>query len=69
MAKNNPIETRTSRMAYCSKLPLPNIANSINRFQSIPCPSVGGRAATIAHIMRFDFSRNRESRQKLLFGD
>jgi hypothetical protein len=56
-------------MAYCSKLPLPNIANSINRFQSIPCPSVGGRAATIAHIMRFDFSRNRESRQKLLFGD
>src|SRR5271156_6573710 len=35
MAKNSPIETRTSRMAYCSNSPLPSSANWINRFQSI----------------------------------
>src|SRR5277367_5861377 len=35
MAQNSPIETRTSRMAYCSKSPLPSSANWTNRFQSI----------------------------------
>src|SRR5580700_11080876 len=35
MAKNSPSETRTSRMAYCSKSLLPSSANSTNRFQSI----------------------------------
>src|SRR5580704_14219842 len=35
MAKNSPIETRTSRMAYCSQLLLPSSANWTNRFQSI----------------------------------
>src|SRR5271170_5332812 len=35
MAKNSPIETRTSRMAYCSKSPLPSSANWTNRFQAI----------------------------------
>src|SRR5271154_1875653 len=44
MAKNSPIETRTSRMAYCSKSPLPNSANWTNRFQSISCPSIRGCA-------------------------
>src|SRR6202166_2443326 len=56
MAKNTPIETRTSRMAYCSKSLLPCSANWTNRFQSISCPSIGGYAATtIPHIMQFDF--------------
>src|SRR5271156_4126460 len=50
MAKNSPIETRTSSMAYCSKSLLPSSANSTKRFQSISCPSVGGCAATIPHI-------------------
>jgi hypothetical protein len=31
MAKNNPIETRTSRMAYCSKSLLPSSAKWTNR--------------------------------------
>src|SRR6202167_2183317 len=39
MAKNSPIETRTSRTAYCSKSLLPCSANCTNRFQSIACPS------------------------------
>src|SRR6185369_1973146 len=39
MAKNRTIDTRTSRMAYCSKSPLPDSANWINRFQSISCAS------------------------------
>src|SRR5580700_3276145 len=39
MAKNSPIETRTSRMAYCSKSLLPSSANWTKRFQSISCPS------------------------------
>src|SRR5580658_5518836 len=39
MAKNSPIETRTSRMAYGSKSLLPSSANSANRFQFISCPS------------------------------
>src|SRR5271154_6654303 len=59
MAKNSPIETRTSRMAYCSKTPLPSSANCTNRFQSISCPSIEGCAATIPHITQFDFSGNR----------
>src|SRR3984893_198970 len=59
MAKNSPIETRTSRMTYCSRSLLPDSANSTNRFQSIPCPSIGGRAATMPHIVQFDFSANR----------
>src|SRR5579863_9626186 len=42
MAKNSPIETRTSRMAYCSKSPLPSSANWTNRFQSISSPSIEG---------------------------
>src|ERR1700734_3897343 len=42
MAKNSPIETRTSRMAYCSKSLLPSSANWTNRLQSISCPSIGG---------------------------
>src|ERR1700683_5191626 len=56
MAKNSPIETRTSRMAYCSKSPLPCSANWTNCFQSISGPSIGSCAATIPHIMKFDFS-------------
>src|SRR5579862_2294522 len=42
MAKNSPIETRTNKMAYCSKSPLPSSVNWTNRFQSISCPSTGG---------------------------
>src|SRR5580704_13681052 len=38
MAKNSPIETRTNRMAYCSKSLLPCSANWTNHFQSISCP-------------------------------
>src|ERR1700733_14808070 len=38
MAKNSPSETRTSRMAYCSKSLLPSSANCTNPFQSISCP-------------------------------
>src|SRR5467141_3971366 len=56
MAKNSPSETRTSRMAYCSKSLLPSSANWTNCFQSTSCPSIGGRAATIPHIIQFDFS-------------
>src|SRR5271165_6843655 len=41
MAKNSPIETRTNRMAYCSKSLLPSSANWTNRFQSIFHPSSG----------------------------
>src|SRR5271155_5569051 len=49
MAKNSPSETRTSRMAYCSKSLLPNSANWINRFQSIsPTPSDRGCALTVS---------------------
>src|SRR5271170_999271 len=59
MAKNSPSETRTNRMAYCSKSPLPNSANWTNRFQSIFCPSIGECAATIPQIMQFDFSSRR----------
>src|SRR6202047_1635859 len=44
MAKNSPSETRTSRMAYCSKSLLPSSANWTNRFQSTSCPSIGGCA-------------------------
>src|SRR5580704_5727765 len=55
MAKNSPIETRTSRMAYCSKSLLPNSVNSISRFQSISCPSIGGCPATISYITQFGF--------------
>src|SRR5271167_5186375 len=48
MAKNSPIEMRTSRMAYCSKSPLPSSANWTNRFQSIsPAPSDRVRVLTI----------------------
>src|SRR5580698_5717132 len=38
MAKNSPIATRTSRMAYCSKPLLPCSANCTNGFQSISLP-------------------------------
>src|SRR3984885_9821328 len=41
MAKNSPIETRTSRMAYCSQSLLPCSTNWTNRFQSISYPSIG----------------------------
>src|SRR6202035_4548189 len=41
MAKNSPSETRTSRMAYCSKSLLPSSANWTNRFQSTSYPSIG----------------------------
>src|SRR5271169_5602805 len=58
MAKNSPIETRTSRMAYCSKSPLPSSANWANCFQSTACPSMRGCSTTIPHIIRFDFSGN-----------
>src|SRR5580692_6834144 len=44
MAKNSPIETRTSRIAYCSKSLLPKSSNWINRFQSISSASIGRRA-------------------------
>src|SRR5215472_13696706 len=50
MAKNSPSETRTSRMAYCSRSLLPSSVNRTNRFQSIYDPSIGGCAATIRHI-------------------
>src|SRR5271155_3827844 len=40
MAKNSPIDTRTSKMAYCSKSLLPSSANWTNRFQSISYPSI-----------------------------
>src|ERR1700733_3949228 len=53
MAKNSPIETRTSRMAYCSKLLLPCNANWTNRFQSIsPAPSERGCALTKPRIVQ-----------------
>ena len=39
MAKNSPIETRTSKMAYCSESLFPSSANCANRFQSIGCSS------------------------------
>ena len=50
---------RTSRMAYCSKSLLPSSTNWTNLFQSTSCPSIGGCAVTIAHIIQFDFSGNR----------
>src|ERR1700731_700653 len=56
MAKNSPSATRTSTMAYCSKMLLPSSANWANRFQSTACPSIGGCAVTIAHIIQFGFS-------------
>src|ERR1700746_49693 len=40
MANKRPIETRTSRMAYCSRSPLPSSANSTKRFQSTSYPSI-----------------------------
>src|SRR5450755_296167 len=61
MAKNSPIETRTSRMAYGSKSLLPSSANWTNRFQSISYPSIGGCAVTIPQIIQFDFSGTRVS--------
>src|ERR1700679_1597747 len=45
MAKNSPSDTRTSRMAYCSKSLLPSSANWTNRFQSISCPSIAFSSA------------------------
>src|SRR5271156_3362199 len=68
MAKNSPIETRTSRMAYCSKSLLTSSAKSSNRFQSISRPSIGGCAATISYIMQFDFSVNPRNRKLTLLG-
>src|SRR5712692_2368168 len=65
MAKNSPCETRTSKMAYGSKSLLPSNANWTNRFQSTSCPSIGGCAVTIPHIIQFDFSDNRVN-QKIL---
>src|SRR5271154_3128998 len=59
MAKNSPIETRTRRMAYCSKSLLPCSANWTNRFKSISCTSTGVCAVTVPHIAQFDFSGNR----------
>src|ERR1700723_1129462 len=47
MAKNSPIETRTSRMAYCSKSLLPSNANWTNRFQSISCPSLATNGGVV----------------------
>src|SRR5271156_6085728 len=41
MAKNSPIETRTSRMAYCSNSLLPCSANWTNHFQFISCLTIG----------------------------
>jgi hypothetical protein len=38
---------------------LPGSAKWTNRFQSISCPSIGGCAATMPHIMQFDFSGGR----------
>src|ERR1700738_2565451 len=55
MAKNSPSETRTSRMAYCSKSPLPCSANWINRLQSISCPSIGGCALTPPYLAPRDY--------------
>src|ERR1700679_874558 len=55
MAKKRPIETRTSRMAYCSKSLLPRSANSIRRFQSISRASNGGCVAAVFYITQFDF--------------
>src|SRR5215469_2586917 len=52
MAKNSPSETRTSRMAYCSRSLLPCSTNWTNRFQSTSCPSFGGCTATIPRIDR-----------------
>src|SRR5271154_2704454 len=49
MAKNSPMETRTSRMAYCSQSLLPCSANWTNCFQSISCAPIGGCAVTIPH--------------------
>src|SRR5580698_2596721 len=40
MAKNSPSETRTSRMAYCSKSLLPSNTNWTNRFISMFCLSI-----------------------------
>src|SRR5271154_2805206 len=57
MAKNSPIETRTSRVAYCSKSLLPCSANWTNRFQSISCPSIGGCAATSRYVNREHYPR------------
>src|ERR1700688_3462632 len=50
IAKNSPIETRTSRMAYCSKSLLPSSANCTSRFQSISCPSIAGCVVTIPRL-------------------
>src|SRR5580704_11737995 len=52
IAKNSPIETRTSRMAYCSKSLPPCSANWINRFQSISSASIGGCAVTMPKSYR-----------------
>src|ERR1700723_3887594 len=59
MAKNRPIETRTSRTAYCSKSLLPNSANWTNRLQSISCTSIAECALTMPRLTRFDFSDDR----------
>src|ERR1700722_16155113 len=59
MAKNSPSETRTSKMAYCSKSVLPSSANWTKRFQSTYCPSIRGCAVTMPHIIQFDFSGKR----------
>src|SRR5271170_7642518 len=66
MAKNSPIDMRTSRMAYCSKSLLPCSANWTNPFQSISCPSIGGCAGTIPQIIQVNFSGNRVSRASRL---
>src|SRR5579863_177993 len=57
MAKNNPIETRTSRIAYCSKSLLPKSADWTNRFQSISFPSSDGCPLTKPRIANSPASR------------
>src|SRR5271154_4434193 len=57
MAKNSPIETRTSRMAYCSNSLLPCSANWTNRFQSIACPSIVAKPQMAASLANSPASR------------
>src|SRR5580693_8534373 len=49
MAKNSPIDTRISRMAYCSKSLLPSSANWTNRFQSISHPPTVSASRSCIH--------------------
>src|ERR1700690_3562577 len=65
MAKNSPIETRTSRMAYCSKSPLPSSANWTNRFQSTSCPSIGGCTYPAKPQMAMSLANSRAPRLRV----